>query len=412
MIKTHFRQIQNREIILKTEEREIAAKLIDTGIGYDVSQVVNDSYNVGRSGNKKDRITQTVSTLWAKKTLEFRAKIDEQQYETFVNLILPQLNIESKDATLAIENGEIKETKEIIGQTVDTSGLPQRILLAASNNQINTLRLPTATTQPEIITADTNKAKDFAEKIIRKKVTLQYEDKAFSPASAETGKWINFDNSEGKISASLEENEIKAYLSRIARGFEIQKINRRVNALDGSVVVEGREGKYLDQNQALTSILNQINQADEFNVALQTYTEAPAEEKIFPAEGLVAGRFSGKYVDVDLTQQKLCQIEGDTILSCTLISSGKPGMATPTGTFSIQNKSPRQFSNKYRLYMPWWQAFKGDYGFHELPETNTWKEVPDHLGKPVSHGCVRLGVGPAESLYNWTEIGTPVYIHK
>ena len=65
------------------------------------------------------------------------------------------------------------------------------------------------------------------------------------------------------------------------------------------------------------------------------------------------------------------------------------------------------------MWLPWWQEFKsGGYGLHELPETATWKEVPDHLGTPVSHGCVRLGVGPAEAVYNWTEIGTIVYIHK
>jgi lipoprotein-anchoring transpeptidase ErfK/SrfK len=29
----------------------------------------------------------------------------------------------------------------------------------------------------------------------------------------------------------------------------------------------------------------------------------------------------------------------------------------------------------------------------------------------VSHGCIRLGIGPAETLYNWTEVGTPVYIY-
>lgn len=54
----------------------------------------------------------------------------------------------------------------------------------------------------------------------------------------------------------------------------------------------------------------------------------------------------------------------------------------------------------------------GYFGIHELP---VWpdgiKEGENHLGTPVSHGCVRLGVGPAEFLYNWTPIGTPVKIY-
>jgi lipoprotein-anchoring transpeptidase ErfK/SrfK len=33
------------------------------------------------------------------------------------------------------------------------------------------------------------------------------------------------------------------------------------------------------------------------------------------------------------------------------------------------------------------------------------------LGIPVSHGCVRLGIGPAKQVYEWTEVGTPVIIY-
>jgi lipoprotein-anchoring transpeptidase ErfK/SrfK len=87
-------------------------------------------------------------------------------------------------------------------------------------------------------------------------------------------------------------------------------------------------------------------------------------------------------------------------------------MPTPSGTRYRESKHPKAWSAKYGLYMPWWQSMGGGYGIHELPEwPGGYKEGESHLGTPVSHGCVRLGVGPAETVYNWTEIGTPVYIH-
>jgi lipoprotein-anchoring transpeptidase ErfK/SrfK len=89
-------------------------------------------------------------------------------------------------------------------------------------------------------------------------------------------------------------------------------------------------------------------------------------------------------------------------------------MNTPKGEFSIQNKTPRAWSNKYKLYMPYWQAItpSGEYGIHELPEwPGGYKEGANHLGTPVSHGCVRLGIGAAERVYAWTEIGTPIIIY-
>jgi lipoprotein-anchoring transpeptidase ErfK/SrfK len=142
--------------------------------------------------------------------------------------------------------------------------------------------------------------------------------------------------------------------------------------------------------------------------------EEPVEIKVIPAGTVVPGQFTGKYIDVDLTNQKLCQVDGTTVVACHIISSGKASMPTPVGTFAIGNKNPKRWSSTYGLWMPYWQEFKdGVYGLHELPEwPNGYKEGQDHLGIPVSHGCVRLGVGEAQQVFDWTEIGTTVYIHK
>ena len=80
----------------------------------------------------------------------------------------------------------------------------------------------------------------------------------------------------------------------------------------------------------------------------------------------------------------------------------------------VKNKIDRAFSKTYGLYMPFWMAFTyNGYGIHELPEwPGGYKEGEDHLGIPVSHGCVRLGVNSAEQIYNWSEVGTPVIVQE
>jgi len=122
----------------------------------------------------------------------------------------------------------------------------------------------------------------------------------------------------------------------------------------------------------------------------------------------------GKYIDVNLKTQVMTLFENGISKDTFLISSGKAGMSTPTGTHQIYNKHPRPWSKQYGLYMPYWMAItaSGKYGIHELPEwPSGYKEGQNHLGIPVSHGCMRLGVGPAKMLYNWAEIGTPVIVH-
>ncbi len=121
----------------------------------------------------------------------------------------------------------------------------------------------------------------------------------------------------------------------------------------------------------------------------------------------------GKYIDINLSEQHLSIFSDGERMGTYRISSGKRGMATPTGTFKVIKKTQRAWSHKYKLYMPFWMQFTGaGHGIHELPEwPGGYKEGVNHLGIPVSHGCVRLGVGPAETAYNFSEIGTPVVIH-
>ena len=118
-----------------------------------------------------------------------------------------------------------------------------------------------------------------------------------------------------------------------------------------------------------------------------------------------------KYIEIDISDQELRYYENGYLVAATQVSTGKWSMPTPLGTFAIQNKHSRAYSATYNLYMPFWMQFYGGYGLHELPEwANGYKEGEDHLGIRVSHGCVRLGVGPAEKLYNWADIGTTVIV--
>jgi hypothetical protein len=122
----------------------------------------------------------------------------------------------------------------------------------------------------------------------------------------------------------------------------------------------------------------------------------------------------GKYIDINLASQVMTIFENGKALESYLVSSGKLGMETPKGSYQIRNKAPRPWSKAYGLYMPNWMALvpDGKYGIHELPEwPGGYKEGAAHLGRPVSHGCVRLGVGAAKRVYDWTDLGTTVVVY-
>ncbi len=120
-----------------------------------------------------------------------------------------------------------------------------------------------------------------------------------------------------------------------------------------------------------------------------------------------------KRIEINTGAQELSYFLGGVRMGIFPVSSGRPGRETPKGHYAVDGKALRAWSSGYGLWMPYWMSLShGYFGIHELPEwPNGAKEGEDHLGTPVSHGCVRLGVGPAEFLYDWTPIGTGVFIY-
>lgn len=156
---------------------------------------------------------------------------------------------------------------------------------------------------------------------------------------------------------------------------------------------------------------------DFFSTTFSTLTRPPKEwsgdlaERLAQAKKFTRPKESeGKYIDVNLEAQVLASFEDGRLVNAYIISSGKPGMETPKGNFALENKARRPWSKRYSLYMPYWMAMVSDgkFGIHELPEwPGGYKEGANHLGTPVSHGCIRLGVGAAKELYDWAEVARP-----
>lgn len=110
-----------------------------------------------------------------------------------------------------------------------------------------------------------------------------------------------------------------------------------------------------------------------------------------------------KWIEVDLSDQKLIAWEGDQKYLETLISSGKWGK-TPAGEFAIWSKfkyTKMSGGNKalhtyyYLPNVPYTMYFFKDFGLHGTYWHN-------NFGTPMSHGCVNLPTVMAEKIYYWS----------
>jgi lipoprotein-anchoring transpeptidase ErfK/SrfK len=152
------------------------------------------------------------------------------------------------------------------------------------------------------------------------------------------------------------------------------------------------------------------------------------EQQATSRASAAAGRLSAtapcdKVIDVDLTAQHLVATACGQAFISTPITSGRPGLRTPTGAFSIFLREQGVYFNSPwpagdpNYYPPMFVAYAmefldGGYFLHTDPDEPIGSFGPGSQNGPyASHGCVHVPTPVMVRLYAWAGNGTRVVIH-
>ncbi len=143
------------------------------------------------------------------------------------------------------------------------------------------------------------------------------------------------------------------------------------------------------------------------------YTPAPPAPTP-PAVSAPAGAPThvSKWIELDLTNQRLRAWQYDRVVFNAVVSTGRPAVPTLTGTF--QTYMHLRYGN-----MAGWTPDRGSYSLPNVPYIMYYDRGygihgtywHTNFGTPQSAGCVNMTIGDAGWLFNWAHVGTTVYIH-
>jgi tetratricopeptide (TPR) repeat protein len=123
-----------------------------------------------------------------------------------------------------------------------------------------------------------------------------------------------------------------------------------------------------------------------------------------------------KRIEVNLSTFRATAWQSGRQVYNFLVGTGEPGRLTYPGNFSILDKIPMAYASTWGLKMPYWMgiywAGSLENGFHGLPINRYGQKMwGGYLGTRISYGCIILADEDARKLYEWAQIGTPVWIH-
>ena len=107
----------------------------------------------------------------------------------------------------------------------------------------------------------------------------------------------------------------------------------------------------------------------------------------------VSSAAAGLVAKVDLSSQTMTVIQNGKVAYRWPVSTARKGYVTPTGTWRAKRVHRMWHSRKYDMApMPYSVFYHRGYAIHGT-------DAVSRLGRPASHGCVRLHTANAKTFY-------------
>ena len=434
VIKEKKDSYQNNNIIISWKDKKWTPNLEYLGIIIDEEKTADQLLNRGRGNGFFANIYNQLKFLFSPEKVPVTLSVNEEKINKYLDEIGKSVNKPATNATLAIKDTKtIELISEKEGEVLNKELMREKIVDEVSFFKVSTIDLSFKKQIPEVKSDEVEKAKEQAFLYISSPITLKYNDQTFTLPPELIASWIDFlavkeekikgqdvISSDNKVlGAFLSDERVSNYLlSEIASQIDRQPKNTKITHTSGQrfVIEQGYDGLTLDVPAAINQIKNLVVQQNVPNKeAVLTVQVAKSQDVEVSSQGIAPAFNQGQYIDISLSRQLLtCFQDGKAVFSSS-ICSGMSGFATPTGTFKVNSKvtSTRMKGyygpgnpNNYDLpNVPWVVYFTGaGHAIHGA----YWRST---FGYPASHGCVNLPVSASNWVYNWTPIGTTVYVY-
>ena len=179
---------------------------------------------------------------------------------------------------------------------------------------------------------------------------------------------------------------------RGASGARVAILQRKLAAMGYAIP---KSGRYDDATARAVLAYRKVNR-----MARITSVNREIMSRVFRGEGGYELKYpgAGKHVEADLSRQVLVLARNGKPWRVYHTSTGTSATPTVRGSYRFYRKDPG--SNSLGMYYS--SYFIRGYAIHGF------KSVPT---SPASHGCLRVPMANAVSIYNWIDLGDRIFVY-
>lgn len=406
----------DRAFKIQVGDKTFTATGKDLGAQYDLESTLASAYSAGHNSP-----IPLLGFFDVSKNGQFgyAYQVNKNDLKAFVSKIVSAVGADPTNATIKINDGNIEIVEDKDGYRVDQKFLTDLLQNSIANGKDQNLRLEPKIVKAPLLKKDVTTLVDKVEAILNHSVVLNYQGKQYQPSRIDKGHWLTFtpvekEDGTAELTIGLSAEQVQGYLQSVANQADVAPVNKKVNVRNGvsSVEREGQDGSAIIQAPAVDAIINGFLAG---NVAFDLSSQKVAYKT---ETNRSVSLDYGRYIEVNLSLQRLWAYQDNQAIFSTPITSGATGAGFPTvtGLFSIYAKERSRYLNgrpygwNYNVYVDYWMPFYGGYGLHDADWRSSFGGSDYYYGG--SHGCVNMPKSSAAFLFGWADIGTPVWVHN
>jgi hypothetical protein len=348
-------------------------------------------------------------TAWNAKTVVTpTVTLDERTATATLRTVAPDLFVDPVNATMAFDATTASYTVEpaVDGAGVDLDSVRAALqdALVAGESSVEVAAKPTvvpASASTEEVTAtatELNSILDGAGFYVGEERTVPVD-------RAVVASWITLStNDDGSYDYTADSAAIQQVVDTLPPAINRDPVNgTEITDTEGATldtIVAGVDGRALgDTTGVAASYAAQLAEGESAFVLPVTVTPAQVTKK-------------SRNIVVNLSEQREYLFENGQVVDSFLISSGKEGYSSHTGSFRITAKLTSQdmgnpdltkAPNYFTQDVPDVMYYNGDEALHGAYWHN-------NFGNVMSHGCINMPLDKAANVFDWAPMGTEVTV--
>lgn len=413
--------VKNMRLSLTYGGKSATASASDLGINIDTQKYAKEAVQTGQ-GNP-------FGVVFNHRHFDLTGSYDKTKVQEFITHNFPELTTAPKDAQINYDPDQTRYVMQpgAIGKSVKLPELYATVEKLLEQPGLTSYEIATNDDKPIVSNESAQATTDQVNSVLSKAIQITNGGKVLWTVDPwDEAKWITFATNKdtGKYDVNIDKAKINGFVKDTVTKQLPNKPVNQVAITDGNnqvlqVIKPGQDGQTASN---VDDVANQIYQALANDQALSV--EMTTQHAPFGTDAKVAK--DGRWVEANLSTYEVKAHQGNQVVwSTSDTSNGKSASPTITGVYTVWHKnfvqcmpndpSPEPLCGIH--YVTYWE--KSGYAFHEawwITQSGVSGDLqtgpdPNKIHKGISHGCINMVTKDAKYIYDFTSIGTPVWVH-